>query len=609
MNAQSRAFRLKLLCGLGLLVVASVGVGVWRHLNSFPTSTVPIEQELGPRPTFAAQDLIRAAELNPAKQKMIWDAEQTTFELETQFGKPFAKALAAKDAAKLGKFLRDDFAGEIIVPKQTEVRRVGLISSERFAASTAQRRSVDGSQMVAHLLDTVARFQVVERSKIRVLKIHNAESDTNRWETKLLLTAAGRDGQGRHLEHVSEHLTEFRFQSADEITNQGHVVARWSIQNEELRVSEKALLEEVTESVGLHDLPITDNWKVEPKFAFQYRFQIGVEDFNRDGFPDIAVALDNGNPLLLQSVKGERFEEITPKVGLKPWTNRGVRNPSYFTGWIDYNNDGFPDLIMGHYFYENRGGTNFVDVTESTGLSFGIEPMGCVVADYDCDGWVDLYILYQNPETKRKPGEVLPWVGDSQSGAENHLWRNLGNGRFMNVTQAAHAGGGRRRSFAASWLFFDEDRFPDLYVANDFGENVLLRNRGDGTFEDITKRTKSGDYSTSMGLATGDIDNDGNPEIYVANMFSKMGRRIIAHVGEKDYPPGIYEQILGSCAGNRMYSRKSGETAYKEFSEDMGINQVGWAYAPAMVDLDGDGLLDIYAATGFLSFDRSKPDG
>ena len=60
------------------------------------------------------------------------------------------------------------------------------------------------------------------------------------------------------------------------------------------------------------------------------------------------------------------------------------------------------------------------------------------------------------------------------------------------------------------------------------------------------------DFATSMGVATGDLDNDGAPEIYVANMYSKMGRRIIAHVESSDYPPGIFEQIEGSCAGNRL---------------------------------------------------------
>jgi hypothetical protein len=92
-------------------------------------------------------------------------------------------------------------------------------------------------------------------------------------------------------------------------------------------------------------------------------------------------------------------------------------------------------------------------------------------------------------------------------------------------------------------------------------------------------------------------------------MYSKMGRRIIAHLTEDDYPSGLFQQILGSCAGNRLYAQQGDSPRYREFSEQVGVNGVGWAYAPAMVDLDGDGLLDLYATTGFMSFARGKPDG
>ncbi len=88
-----------------------------------------------------------------------------------------------------------------------------------------------------------------------------------------------------------------------------------------------------------------------------------------------------------------------------------------------------------------------------------------------------------------------------------------------------------------------------------------------------------------------------------------MGRRIIAHVAPADYSRGIYEQIQGACAGNRLYQRTGDGLSYKDQSTRLGVNGIGWAFAPAMVDLDSDGLLDLYATTGFMSFDRRKPDG
>jgi len=184
----------------------------------------------------------------------------------------------------------------------------------------------------------------------------------------------------------------------------------------------------------------------------------------------------------------------------------------------------------------------------------------------------------------------------------------VGGGKFVDVTAPAGVGGGNRHTFAAAWLHANDDLLPDLYVANDFGTNQLFLNRGD-RFEDVTETSGVGDFATSMGVAAGDIDGDAAPEIYVANMYSKMGRRIIEHVCADDYPAGLFAQIEGSCAGNRMYHRSSGDGRYRDASVALGVNGVGWAYAPALVDLDGDGFLDIYAATGFLSFDRRKPDG
>jgi hypothetical protein len=92
-------------------------------------------------------------------------------------------------------------------------------------------------------------------------------------------------------------------------------------------------------------------------------------------------------------------------------------------------------------------------------------------------------------------------------------------------------------------------------------------------------------------------------------MFSKMGRRIIGHVSAADYPDGVFPLIQGSCAGNRLYRRTGSNERFDEFGEQLGIHDIGWAYAPAMADFNNDGLLDLYAATGFLSFQRNEPDG
>jgi len=547
-------------------------------------------------------------ELEPAKQKFIWDAEHVTFEIERYIGKPFATAIKVRDADRLAGFLRSDFRATILETGGTETIEHPPITQSQRRADRVGTRIADAHQFVQSLLGSLSVFSRIQRTRFRVLTINRDENDASRWKSRCLLTADGLGAEQYPVHWESEQLIAYHFADDEEI-QRGRILDRWSVERETVRSSQRFLLQEVTKAAGLSHLPIPDNWKLSKQFVVQYTHQIAVEDFDRDGFLDIAVGTYGGRPLLLRSVEGTRFKDIAAEMQLKPW-RPDLREQSSLAGWIDYDNDGFPDLILGKRLYHNVAGKRFVDVTSESGLHFDYDPMGCTVADYDGDGRLDLYILYQRPAaTRKRTGPPAPWIGDTLSGADNALWRNEGNGRFRNVTVEADAGGGKRHTFAALWFYFDNDRFPDLYLANDFGHNVLLRNRGNGTFEDVSQTTAVSDFATSMGACAGDLDNDGSTELYVANMYSKMGRRIIGQVSDADYPPGVFEQIQGSCTGNRLYTKRSGESRYRETSEAAGVNAVGWAYAPAAVDLDGDGRLDLYATTGFLSFDRRKPDG
>jgi hypothetical protein len=364
------------------------------------------------------------------------------------------------------------------------------------------------------------------------------------------------------------------------------------------------LFAEKTKHSGLDDVAIPDNWELTAEQAEQYRFQVAVEDFNQDGYLDIAAAVYGGEPLLLQGGPDLKFEDVTREMGLL--TNGPL--PNFLASWIDYDNDGFADLLLGNQFYRNENGERFVNITRPSRLFIQKECLGAAVADYDADGRLDVYLLYQRDWHGASSGKSEKWVNESDTGKQNELWRNLGD-RFHNVTDLTKAGAGKQHTHSAAWFFYDDDHLPDLYTANDFGKNVLLRNKGNGSFEDVSESSNSTGFATSMGVATGDLNNDGVSEIYVANMFSKMGRRIIAQVDASDYPEGIYDQILGSCAGNRLYCRNDSSEAFTESGEAKGISQVGWAFAPAFADFNNDGLLDIYSTTGFMSFKRGKPDG
>ena len=543
--------------------------------------------------------------LDEGKQKMIWDSEHVTFEIEFRFGKPFRDVLKSGDAKRLTKWFHKNFTGLALSPDAKQKRRQKSIVVELTRSAEADGSTVvaDRDKLISELLAFAKKAKTIERTGLRVLNISGDEKSG--WTTKLLLTVSGKDAKEQLIDLSSKHEVGFTLSDDGQFIT-GPCISSWKMKSERIMSSSGHLMEEVTQAAGLTRIPVSDNWRLPANSRpMQFRSQVAVEDFDRDGFLDIALASTRGATALFRSVGGKRFELVNELYGIQRMSARRGRS---LATWLDFNNDGFPDLFLGDRVYQNKKGKRFVEVTTKTGIRFPQDPMGAAVADYDGDGFADIYLLYQFSAETGKRRDDLPWVGDEISGAPNALWRNLGDGRFEDVTAKAKASCGTRNSFAATWMYADADAFPDLYVANDFGKNNLLRNRGDGTFEDISQQSGVADFATSMGVASGDLNNDGTPEIYVANMYSKMGRRIIANVGEKDYSPGIYEQIKGACAGNRLYRREE-KGNYSEWSEQWGINNIGWAYAPAMVDLDNDGLLDLHATTGFLSFDRGKPDG
>jgi hypothetical protein len=554
-------------------------------------------------------ETIEFAGLDEAKQKEIWDAEHFTFEIETYVGKKLVSALRERDAEKLATFFRENFEGT--VPGRNEPKSVekSVITQREYTIDSHGSRSVDRRGITEFLIEGIKEIPDARQGRFRVLKIKRVaeNEDADVWQLDVLLTVGGLSADEEPVAYDLHGEMRCRF-SDDEDIVAGDIVESWTVDSQKIRKSRTMLMEEVTADVGLDRLPIVDNWSVGKKQVRQYRFQTAVEDYNGNGHLDIAVSTADDLQFLLEwNAETGKYEDVTTARGLPP-SRFLTDNRVYLACWMDFDNDGHPDLILGETIYRNIDGKRFEPVENNGGLRFAYNPNGAVVADYDGDGLLDFYVLYQH--SKGAGFDKPPsWVNDDETGAVNQLWRNRGDGTFEEVAHKAKATGGTRHSFAATWLFANDDHYPDLYVANDFARNSLLINRGDGTFENVADDSLVGDFATSMGVASGDINGDGTPELYVANMFSKMGRRIIAQVSAEDYPEGIYEQLLGSCAGNRLYSTDGGVRQYRELSEPMGINAVGWAYAPAFLDYDGDGQLDLYATAGFLSYERQKPDG
>ena len=328
---------------------------------------------------------------------------------------------------------------------------------------------------------------------------------------------------------------------------------------------------------------------------------MALGDLNGDDLEDIYLCQQGGLPnrLFLRNADG---------------TLKDVTQDSQ-TGWLDYStsallvdfdNDGYRDLVVcladQIVFMSNDGAARF---TVRNQMSTAAQTFSMTAADYDLDGDLDLFVCGYNPshdfEQASVMGEPVPYH-DAENGGHNLLFRNEGNWRFSDLTNATGLNVQNNRfSFAATWMDFDRDGDPDLYVANDYGRNNFYRNNG-GMFTEISAVWRVEDMSAGMSATWADVNRDGNLDLYVSNMFSAAGNRIAFH---KQFKPGIDPSTLQGfrrhARGNTLYlgSHKAGP--FQDASEDMGVFMGRWAWGSRFVDFDQDGWEDLVVANGFIT--------
>jgi hypothetical protein len=534
-------------------------------------------------------------ELPEVQRRYLWEIEHHGNLLVKHGFGPLAAALKESDAAALSRLLADDFHGfDLDRPRRV---RAGCdyAEVERLQDAGHSPRSVDREEFVARLLAYRRLFgDKAPQVKLALMALHPRgrgvlEGD---WEGTAQLRLHGEHAHGA----PAEAVILLRYQVARP-TEEGLARPGWLHSAQIVQaLTAKApsyLFADVTQQRGLDTSRLHDNWKTadfDPTPGGVY-----VTDFDRDGILDVLVT-DPSGPALYRGRSDGTFENVTAGHGLP-----SASLASTVAAWLDIDGDGWEDLILGDRIYRNEAGARFVDYTDRCNLHLPIDAANIVIADYDRDGKLDLYVTRPG-----RPG-VRSWLDGKSESPGNRLFHNEGNWRFRDATKASGAGGDHPSTFTAAWLDADNDGWPDLHVLNEFGDGLLLINNRDGTFSGRTLANRPADFG-SMGLAVGDINNDGHIDLFCANMYSKAGTRVIGNLAEDAYPPAVLEKMRRFVAGSQLHLNRGG-LKFEQVGPRMQVAAVGWSYGACLADLDNDGWLDIYATAGYVSRNRDEPDG
>ena len=356
--------------------------------------------------------------------------------------------------------------------------------------------------------------------------------------------------------------------------------------------------------------------------AWTDQFQFGTDHWRARLTRNLGLDVASNHGLALGDVNGDQLDDLyvlqeggLPNRLFLRQPDGGLKDYSAASGtdWLDYcasaliidiDNDGDRDLVVTTEFkllvMKNDGRANF---TMAGQVKLPAQTFSISAADYDLDGDLDIYACGYNPVARGERdsdfGDPIPFH-DANNGGASVLLQNDGTGAFTDQTQASGIGVNNQRfSFSASWEDYDNDGDPDIYVANDYGRNNLYRN-DEGHFTDIAPEVGVEDGAAGMSVSWGDPNRDGKMDFYVSNMFSAAGNRITY---QRQFKPRTSSEVRTAvqhlARGNTLFENTG--NGFTDISVDAGVTFGRWAWGSRFCDINNDGYEDMLVANGFVS--------
>jgi enediyne biosynthesis protein E4 len=375
---------------------------------------------------------------------------------------------------------------------------------------------------------------------------------------------------------------------------------------------------QLMENTGINFVNKVEDSKLENSFLFRNFYNgggVAIGDINNDGLPDVMLTSNMGENKLYLNKGNFQFEDISQKAGLR-------QDSMWSTGvtFVDINGDGWLDIYVcnsGHMksgnrrnkLYINNHNNTFTEEAKQYGLDISAYTTQVSFFDYDMDGDLDCFMINNSPmpintlnnaNRRDLPDSLWP-VAPFLKGGGDHLYRN-DNGHFKEVTQSAGIHGSLISfGLGVSVADVNNDGYPDIYVANDsYEKDYLYINQKNGTFKDELEDRLQSISMSSMGTDVADLNNDGYPEIFTTDMLPADDYRLktLGSFDNIDFynskvSAGFYHQFMKNCL---ELNNKNG--TYSEIGNYAGISATDWSWGNLIFDADNDGLSDIYVCNG-----------